>query len=132
MNSKRWMMLLLLFVARTSLAFQVQSVASVSRLLLNDLGLDLTDVGGLIGMVMLPGVIIAFPSGFVGRWWSDKVFVLSGLAMMMLGGILTGMADSYRLMALILHHDGSDGESRLSFLRASVTEKRQSMVACSA
>jgi predicted MFS family arabinose efflux permease len=94
------MILLLLFVARTSLAFQVQSVASVSSLLVNDLGLDLTDVGGLIRMVMLPGVIIALPSGFVSRWWSDKVFVLSGLAMMMLGGILTGMADSYLLMAI--------------------------------
>jgi hypothetical protein len=51
-------------------------------------------------MVMLPGVIIALPSGFVGRWWSDKALVLTGLAMMMLGGILTGMADGYLLMAL--------------------------------
>jgi len=99
MNPRRWTILLLLFVARTSLAFQMQSVASVASLLVEDLGLDLADVGGLIGMVMLPGVVIALPSGLGGRWWSDKAFVLTGLAMMMLGGLLTGMADGYLLMA---------------------------------
>ena len=40
--------------------------------------------------------------------------------------------DARFALHLVLHHDGSDGESRASFSRASVTENRQSMVACSA
>ena len=35
------------------------------------------------------------------------------------------------ILDLVPHHAGSDGESRSSFLRASVIEKRQSIVACS-
>src|SRR5215510_10226299 len=37
----------------------------------------------------------------------------------------------WRRVILAPYHDASDGESHLSFLRASETEKRQSIVACS-
>src|SRR6266568_4823235 len=46
------------------------------------------------------------------------------------GSVLTWT--EHRVALLVLHHAGSDGESRSSFLRASVTEKRQSMGACAA
>lgn len=99
MKDKRWTILLVLFIARTSLAFQVQSVASVSNFLADDLQLDLSDIGTLVGLVMLPGVIFSLPSGFIGGWLSDKQFVLTGLLLMVVGGLILAGTDSYSWMA---------------------------------
>lgn len=96
----RWVMLLVLFLARTAMGFQFQSVASVSPLLVRDLAIDLALFGTLIGAWMLPGVLIAIPGGMLGGRFGDKRVALFGLALMVIGSAVTAGANEY-LTALV-------------------------------
>ena len=100
MLSSRWMMLLVLFAARTAMGFQFQSVASVSPLLVRDLAIDLALFGSLIGAWMLPGAVMAIPSGMLGGRFGDKRVALFGLLLMVIGSALTAGAGEY-LTALL-------------------------------
>jgi MFS family permease len=91
----RWMILAVLFFARTAMAFQFQSVASVSPLMVRDLALDLALFGTLIGAWMLPGVAVAIPGGLLGKRFGDKGVTLFGLLLMVLGSALTAMSTEY-------------------------------------
>ena len=55
----RWRALLVLTAARCSLGFQFQSVASVSPMLVEEMGLSGADLGALIGLYFLPGLVLA-------------------------------------------------------------------------
>ena len=87
----------MLVFARTAMGFQFQSIASVSPLLIKDLGLDLAMLGALIGAWMLPGVVVSLPGGLLGQRFGDKRVVLIGLAMMVAGSALVAGADGYAL-----------------------------------
>lgn len=50
---------------------------------------------GLVGLYMIPGLVSAVPSGFIGRRFGDKRIVLLGLALMLAGGAIAGAAKSY-------------------------------------
>ncbi len=91
----RWVILLVLFLARTAMGFQFQSVAAVSPALVADLALDLALFGTLIGAWMLPGIVIAIPGGLLGRRFGDKSMTLLGLALMALGSLMTAGAEQY-------------------------------------
>lgn len=91
----RWLILATLFLARTVMGFQFQSIASTAPLLARDLGASYAEIGTLIGLFMLPGVVISLPGGvFAGRV-SDKPLCAAGLALMMLGGIIVGASHDY-------------------------------------
>lgn len=91
----RWWILCVLFFARTAMGFQFQSVAAVSPLLIEDLGIDLALLGVLIGVWMLPGVVVAIPGGMLGRAFGDKQVVIAGLALMVAGSLLVAAAATY-------------------------------------
>src|SRR5437868_1080292 len=97
MPINRWGILAILFIIRAIMAIQYQSVAGLAPLLERDLGLDLTDVGILIGLYMAPGMILALPGGAIGRKLGDKTGVLLGLALMVAGGALMGSTGSWTL-----------------------------------
>ncbi|MCI0755484.1 MFS transporter [Teichococcus vastitatis] len=92
---ERWRALVVLAMARLSLGFQFQSIASVSTLLIEDLDLAYADLGFLIGLYVLPGVVLALPGGALGQRFGDKRVVMTGLALMAGGGILAGLAENY-------------------------------------
>jgi MFS family permease len=75
----RWLMLLVLFIARTAMAFQFQSVASTAPFLVDAFAIDFTRLGALIGLYMLPGIFIALPGGVLGQRFGAKNLVLAGL-----------------------------------------------------
>jgi MFS family permease len=91
----RWLILAILFFARTALAFQFQSIAAVSQFLVTELALDFAQLGLLVGVYMLPGVVISVPGGMLGARFGDKSIVLCGLLLMVIGGALTALADQY-------------------------------------
>jgi MFS family permease len=95
MHYNRWLVLAVLFLARTSMWFQFQSIASVSPFLIDELAIDYAMLGTLIGLYKLPGIVFALPGGMLGRRFGDKQVVLCGLVMMALGGVLTGTAEDY-------------------------------------
>ncbi|MBT7362014.1 MAG: MFS transporter, partial [Rhodospirillaceae bacterium] len=88
MTTNRWVVLGALFVARSALGFHFQSVASVSPLLVEDLGIDFTAVGTLIGLFSLLGVLTALPAGFLGQRFGERRVCLFGLALMAAGGFV--------------------------------------------
>ncbi|MEO5786573.1 MAG: MFS transporter [Casimicrobiaceae bacterium] len=95
MSPNRWLILLVLFLARTAMGFQFQSVAAVSPILVESLALDFALLGTLIGVWMLPGVAVAIPGSVLARRLGDKNVVLSGLVLMVLGSALTASAETY-------------------------------------
>jgi MFS family permease len=93
----RWRMLLVLFLARTSMAYQFQTVPSAGPSLIDSLGIGFTQLGTLIGLYMLPGIVLALPGGLLARRLGSERMVLSGLALMVVGGF-TMAADSALLV----------------------------------
>ena len=97
MTQNRWSMLGALFLARVSLGFQFQTVASVAPLLVIDMGLNFTEVGTLIGFFSALGFFTALPAGIAGKRFGEKRAVLFGLGMMTVGGFVMAAADTFWL-----------------------------------
>jgi predicted MFS family arabinose efflux permease len=99
-SSRRWAVLALLFAARVGLGFQFQTLGSVADPLAKSLGLSFTEIGTLIGLFMMPGLVLAIPLGFAGRYASDRALVTAGLVALALGGGVAAAADGFGLLAL--------------------------------
>src|SRR5215471_4539358 len=95
MLADRWLILIVLFLARTAMGFQFQSVATLSSSLVADLAIDYTQLGLLIGSYLLPGIFIAYPGGLFGQRFGDKRVAIAGLALMTVGGLVTGTSQAY-------------------------------------
>jgi predicted MFS family arabinose efflux permease len=88
----RWRVLALLFLARVGLGLQFQTLASVGDNLVLTFGLDYAGIGLLIGLFMAPGLLLAMPAGFAGRWAPDRVLAGLGLSALAMGGVVSGTA----------------------------------------
>jgi MFS family permease len=86
--TNRWSVLALLFLVRTSLGFQFQSVPALAPTLMSELALGVADIGLLIGLYNAPGILLAIPGGAIGQWVGDKRTVLAGLLLMMGGQLV--------------------------------------------
>jgi MFS family permease len=96
----RWWILGLLFACRTGLGLQFQTLGSVSDSLVAALGFSYAQVGTLIGLFMLPGLVLALPAGYLGRWASDRTLVALALLCMAAGGVLAALAQGFGQLAL--------------------------------
>jgi MFS family permease len=68
--------------------------------LAKDFGIEYAAIGSLIGFYMLPGVVLAFPGGMIGKRFGDKRVVLLGLAIMTIASVLIGFSKSYSVAAI--------------------------------
>lgn len=100
MIANRWVVLGVLFLARTALGYAYQSVASVSPLMVADLSLSFAEIGALIGFFGLPGMFVALPGGLLGNRFGDVKVAVGGLLMMAAGGFLMALADAYGLASV--------------------------------
>lgn len=96
----RWIILGVLLLARFALGFQFQSVASLGPDLMHDFALAYAQLGTLIGLYMLPGVVVALPAGMLGQRYGDKPMVMIGLLAMIAGGIICGAAPTNAAIAM--------------------------------
>jgi predicted MFS family arabinose efflux permease len=96
---ERWLILAVLFLARTAMAFQFQAVAALSSLVVADFEIDYTQLGLLIGLYLLPGTVIAYPGGLLGQYFGDKRIALIGVTLMVAGGLLTATEDYPTVLA---------------------------------
>jgi predicted MFS family arabinose efflux permease len=92
---RRWLILLVLFVARAAIAFQFQSIPALSPLLVENLQIDYALLGTLVGLYMLPGVVFSLPGGVLGQRFGEKQIALVGLGLMTLGGLWVALSDMY-------------------------------------
>jgi MFS family permease len=93
--TKRWSVLTILFIVRLSMAFQFESAAALSPMIMKQYAVGLGDVGLLISLYLAPGIAFALPGGEIGRRFGDKRVVLCGLALMMIGGLLMAFSTSW-------------------------------------
>jgi MFS family permease len=54
----------------------------------------------LIGFYLLPGVVIAYPSGLLGRRFDDKRIAIFGMTLMVAGGALTASSYNYEIFLI--------------------------------
>jgi predicted MFS family arabinose efflux permease len=94
----RWRMLALIFLTRTAMGFQFQSIAALAPELGDSLGFVLAEIGTLIGVYMLPGIVVAIPGGALGNRFGAKPIVLAALGLMAAGGGLAALADGFTLL----------------------------------
>jgi predicted MFS family arabinose efflux permease len=94
---RRWLILAVLFVARTAMGFQYQTIASTAPLLLRDLHVGFAELGTLIGLYHICGVFLSLPGGLIIRRLGDKNLCAVGLALMAGGGCVVGVSDDYAL-----------------------------------
>ncbi len=95
----RWLILAVLFACRTGLGFQFQTLGSVSDHLVDIFGFTFAEIGMLIGAFLLPGMVLAVPCGFAGRYTSDRLLVAIGLVFLALGGAIAVIATSFNMFA---------------------------------
>ena len=91
----RWRVLLLLFLVRTTLAFQFQAVGALSPAFQEHFGVGIADIGLLIGLYFAPGFFLAVPGGALGRRFGAKRAVVAGLGLMTAGGALMVLSDAW-------------------------------------
>jgi MFS family permease len=86
--SLRWLMLAVIFLTRTSMGFQFQSIAALTPFVVPAFDLSYAQVGLLMGLFMLPGVVIALPGGLLGQRFGSLRVVIAGLGLMIVGGMI--------------------------------------------
>ena len=107
--AERWIILGVLFFARTVMAFQFQAVAALSPQILDSTLLTLADIGLLIGLYLGPGIVVAIPGGAIAARFGDKRVVGGSLALMCLGGLMMIAGDSLAVLAAGRVVAGIDG-----------------------
>ncbi|MBT8414618.1 MAG: MFS transporter [Boseongicola sp.] len=96
----RWVILFVLFFARTVMAFQYQSVAALSPFVAESLALSVADLGILIGLYLGPGVLVAIPGGTFAARFGDKRVVGVSLGVMLAGSVLSWLATTWEVAVL--------------------------------
>jgi len=114
------MILAVLFAARTATGFQFQSVGSAAKMLMEDLGINYSQIGMLLGAYLLPGVIVAFPAGLLGQRFRDKTLGLAGLALMAISGVAVSFSDGFAA-ALLARTIGGVGATIMALVATKMT-----------
>jgi MFS family permease len=91
----RWGILAILFLVRFAMPFQFQSVAAVAPLLTAKFGVNIADIGLLIGLYFTPGVALALPGGAIAKRFGDKRIVLLALVLMLIGSLAMAWGQSW-------------------------------------
>ncbi|WP_108879496.1 MFS transporter [Anderseniella sp. Alg231-50] len=93
--SNRWFVLAVLFAARVTMAFQFQAVAALSPVYMTVFGVELSDIGFLIGLYLAPGLVFALPGGAIGRRFGDRRVIAFGMVLMLAGAAIMFAAQSW-------------------------------------
>jgi predicted MFS family arabinose efflux permease len=120
MPGQRWTILAVLFAVRAATGFQFQSVGSASSMLMQDLAMDYSQIGMLLGAYLLPGVIVAFPTGVLGQRFRDKTLGLAGLLLMAVSGVMLGASGDFTT-ALVARLIGGVGATIVALVATKMT-----------
>ncbi len=88
-------MLAVVFLTRTSMGFMFQAVATIAPFLVEEFKLSYGQIGLLMGLYLLPGLVVALPGGALGQRFGTKRVALVGLLLMAVGGLVTAWSTSF-------------------------------------
>ncbi|MEO0918584.1 MAG: MFS transporter [Pseudomonadota bacterium] len=91
----RWSILAILVAARTVMAMQYQVIGALSPFLIEGFGIGLAEIGVLIGLYVLPGVIFAIPGSAIGQRFGEKPVVIAATGLMAAGALLMASTSNY-------------------------------------
>ena len=94
----RWVILFVLFFARTTMAFQYQSAAALAPFITQSFAVSLAELGLLIGLYLGPGIVVAIPGGALAARFGDTRVVTISLAMMLGGGLLIALSPNWEAL----------------------------------
>ena len=94
MIDQRWLILVVLFVARSSFGYQFQSVASSAALIEAELHIGYAAIGTLIGLYTIPGAFLSVPGGMSEPASATARSAVTGLVLMIGGGLLMCTGDT--------------------------------------
>ncbi len=100
MSENRWAMLGVIFLARTAMGMMYQSLAAVGPFVIEDLALTYFQYSLLLGLFLLPGGVMALPGGLLGQRFGSKRLAGAGLALMVVGGMVTAQSLAFALAAI--------------------------------
>lgn len=87
-----WWILVAISLGRIAFGYQFQTVATLAPDLVPRFGLTYAALGTLIGAYMLPGAFVALPLGLLGGRFGDKPVLGCGLALMIVGSVVSAFA----------------------------------------
>jgi predicted MFS family arabinose efflux permease len=94
MGARPWFILAAVALARIGFGYQYQTVASLGPDLMRVFQSDYTTLGILIGAFMMSGAFVALPIGLLARRLGDRLVLAGGLALMVLGPIISALANA--------------------------------------
>ena len=74
------------------MAFQFVTVGALGPAMGEAFRVDAAAVGLLVGLYLAPGLLFALPGGAIARTFGDRRVVLAGLALMVLGGMVSAIS----------------------------------------
>lgn len=87
-----WGTLAAMVLARIAFGYQLQTVSTLGPDLRAAFGIEFATLGTLMGLMQLPGVVAAIPSGFLARRFGDRETIAAGMVLMVVGGVMSAMA----------------------------------------
>lgn len=93
--SSRWVVLAILFLARTCIGFQFIAVAAQMPQLRAELHFDYSQIGILLGVFMIAGALLSLPSGMIANRLGDRRTIQIGLIALVAGGAILGSGETF-------------------------------------
>ncbi len=84
-----WGTLAAMVLARITFGYQIQTVASLGPELQAAFGIEFALLGTLMGLMQLPGIVAAIPSGFMARRFGDREVICGGMLAMVIGSMIS-------------------------------------------
>ena len=92
MRIRPWLILSAVALARAGFGYQYQTVASLGPDLMRIFRTDYATLGTLIGAFMWLGAFLSLPVGLLARQFGERLLLGAGLALMVLGPIVSATA----------------------------------------
>ncbi len=96
----RWRILAMVYLALLAFALVFQSIPPVLGLIIKELRITHAQAGLLMGLLALPGIFLAIPSGLLSDYYGAKRVGAISLVLMVIGTALSGTAREFLTLAV--------------------------------
>ena len=106
---KRWTVLIGLITARVALGFHLQVLAVVGPGFVADFSISNAELGLLIGIFLVPGIVLALPGGALIHRFGERSVIVLSLLVMTLGALVAAHGTGFWAMFFARLRGGAGG-----------------------